>query len=61
MPRTSQRIVGFTESIIRAMTRLCLQHDAINSQAFPDCDPPEELIRELVAAAHDGPHQYEVT
>jgi aminotransferase len=62
MPRTSQRLVGFTESVIRAMTRLCDKYNAINlSQGFPDIDPPDELINELINAAHTGPHQYETT
>jgi aminotransferase len=62
MPRISRRLSGFTESVIRAMTRLCLQYNAINlSQGFPDCDPPQALIDELVSAAQHGPHQYEIT
>jgi aminotransferase len=62
MPRISQRLAGFTESVIRAMTRLCLQYNAINlSQGFPDCEPPPELVSALVSAANNGPHQYEIT
>ena len=44
MPLTSQRVGTFTESVIRAMTRLANKHGAINlSQGFPDFDPPEAL------------------
>lgn len=62
MPELSNRLDGFTESIIRKMTRVAKQYDAINlSQGFPDFDPPEELLEELRVAADEGPHQYEVT
>ncbi|MNM37371.1 Methionine aminotransferase [compost metagenome] len=62
MPELSNRLDGFTESIIRKMTRIAKQHDAINlSQGFPDFDPPRELLDELRIAADEGPHQYEIT
>ena len=62
MPKTSQRIKGFGESVIRRMTRIANQYGAINlSQGFPDFAPPAELL----CAAHEvidkGPHQYAVT
>ncbi|MFN9453497.1 MAG: aminotransferase, partial [Gemmatimonadota bacterium] len=42
MPATARRLAGFTESVIRATTRLAARHGAINlSQGFPDFDPPE--------------------
>jgi len=45
MPTTSQRTARFTESVIREMTRVALQHDAINrAQGFPDTGPPRALI-----------------
>jgi hypothetical protein len=41
MPDISDRTKRFTESVIRMMTRISLQYDAINlSQGFPDFDPP---------------------
>jgi len=62
MPKTSRRLEGFTESVIRSMTRLANQHGAINlSQGFPDFDPPEVLLQSLETAARKGPHQYAVT
>lgn len=62
MPKTSERIRGFGESMIRRMTRIANQHDAINlSQGFPDFDPPAELIAAGVEAMRAGPHQYAVT
>jgi L-glutamine---4-(methylsulfanyl)-2-oxobutanoate aminotransferase len=62
MPATSHRVSRFSESVIRAMTRLANQHGAINlSQGFPDFDPPEALKLAAERAGRDGPHQYAVT
>lgn len=62
MPQVSSRLDGFTESVIRKMTRIANKYGAINlSQGFPDFDPPEELIEALKKAADEGPHQYEIT
>ena len=62
MPELAEHLSGFTESVIRMMTRLAQQHGAVNlAQGFPDFDPPAALI----AAAHralDGDyHQYAIT
>ena len=62
MPKTSQRVGRFTESVIRRMTRVAMECGAVNlSQGFPDFDPPEELRAALEKTAHAGPHQYAVT
>jgi aminotransferase len=62
MPHTSTRTVDFGESVIRRMTRVALEHGAINlSQGFPDFDPPEALTRALAETAAKGPHQYALT
>jgi aminotransferase len=62
MPLLASRLATFGESVIRAMTRLALQHNAINlSQGMPEFDPPEPLVKALVEAAATGPHQYEIT
>ena len=62
MPKTAQRLEVFTESVIRGMTRLANQYDAINlAQGFPDFDPPEDLLRALERAARGPHHQYAVT
>ena len=62
MPATAQRLAAFTESVIRAMTRLSNQHGAINlSQGFPDFNPPEELLAALERATRGPFHQYAVT
>lgn len=62
MPRTSRRTAGFTESLIREMTRVAQQHDAINlSQGFPDFDPPRAIIEAAKAEMDAGHHQYAIT
>ena len=62
MPATSSRLQGFTESVIRGMTRLANEHGAINlSQGFPDFDPPEELLEALERAVRGPHHQYAIT
>jgi len=62
MPQTSERTASFTESVIRRMTRVANQYNAINlSQGFPDFDPPAALVAALEGVARTGPHQYAVT
>jgi aspartate/methionine/tyrosine aminotransferase len=62
MKPLSDRSASFTDSIIRRMTRICLQHDAVNlSQGFPDFDPPKEILQRLSEVAWEGPHQYSIT
>ena len=63
MPRPlSARTASFTDSVIRRMTRVSLQHGAVNlSQGFPDFDPPQSILDRLAEVAHKGPHQYAVT
>ena len=58
----STRTAGFTDSIIRRMTRISNRYGAINlSQGFPDFDPPKEITDRLAEIAPHGPHQYAVT
>jgi aminotransferase len=62
MPRTADRLENFTESVIREMTRIANQHDAINlSQGFPDNNPPPEVLAAAEKAMREGPHQYAIT
>jgi aspartate/methionine/tyrosine aminotransferase len=62
MPSISRRLSGFTESVIRWMTRIANETGAINlSQGFPDFDPPQELLEAAARTALAGPHQYAVT
>ncbi len=58
----SERTAGFTDSVIRRMTRISNRYGAINlSQGFPDFDPPRELTDRLAEIAPHGPHQYAIT
>lgn len=62
MPATASRLNVFTESVIRGMTRLATQHNAINlAQGFPDAAPPEPLLAALEKAARGPHHQYAMT
>lgn len=62
MKNLSERTAGFTDSVIRRMTRISNQYNAINlSQGFPDFDPPEEITERLAEVAGIGPHQYALT
>ena len=62
MQDLSRRTERFTDSVIRRMTRISAQHDAINlSQGFPDFDPPRAVLDRLAEVAYTGPHQYAIT
>jgi len=62
MPQPATRLAGFSESVIRGMTRLANRHGAINlAQGFPDFEPPEELLAALERATRGPFHQYAVT
>ena len=62
MPKLSDRVGTFTDSVIRRMTRISDAYGAINlSQGFPDYDPPEPMSEALAKVARRGPHQYGVT
>lgn len=57
MKPLSKSTEGFTDSVIRRMTRVALQYGAVNlSQGFPDFDPPQELLDRLAQVAYEGPH-----
>ena len=62
MPKLSDRVHTFTDSVIRRMTRISDEHGALNlSQGFPDFDPPKEILDTLAKVAYQGPHQYPIT
>ena len=62
MKQLSSRTAGFTDSVIRRMTRVSNKYGAINlSQGFPDFDPPEAIRRRLEQVAHEGFDQYSIT
>ncbi len=62
MQNLSERTASFTDSVIRRMTRISLQYDAVNlSQGFPDFAPPKEILDRLAQVAYEDYHQYAVT
>ena len=62
MQPLSTRTEHFTDSVIRRMTRISDEVDAINlSQGFPDFPPPKAITDRLREVADEGPHQYSVT
>ena len=62
MQTLSNRTNTFTDSVIRRMTRISAQYNAVNlSQGFPDFDPPKELMDRLSQVAYEDLHQYSIT
>lgn len=62
MQSLSERSSGFTDSVIRRMTRVSLQYGAVNlSQGFPDFEPPKEILDRLAQVAYEDYHQYSIT
>lgn len=62
MQRLSDRTAGFTDSVIRRMTRISNKYGAVNlSQGVPDFDPPKEILDRLAEVAHEDYHQYSIT
>jgi len=60
--RTARRTWGFTESVIREMTRVARAHDAINlGQGFPDFPAPDLLKEAACQAIRDDVNQYAAT
>jgi aspartate/methionine/tyrosine aminotransferase len=56
------RCLTFTESVIREMTRIANQHEAINlAQGFPDFPMPAPMKDAACAAIHGDINQYAVT
>ena len=62
MKELSKRTETFTDSVIRRMTRIANEYEAINlSQGFPDFDPPKEILNRLEQVAHEDFNQYAIT
>jgi aspartate/methionine/tyrosine aminotransferase len=58
----SRRTSRFTESVIREMTRLAIEHGAVNlAQGFPDFGAPEEIKRAAQEAIAADCNQYAIT
>lgn len=63
MPNSpSIRLAPLRESVIREMTRLAIQNNAVNlSQGFPDFAPAPEILAAAHRALDEGFNQYAVT
>ena len=62
MTDLSLRTAGFTDSVIRRMTRISNQYGAVNlSQGFPDFEPPKEILERLAQVTKEDFHQYATT
>jgi aminotransferase len=58
----SDRTAKFTESVIREMTRLAIQHGAVNlAQGFPDFPAPVDLKEAAMRAIEADHNQYTIT
>ena len=61
-PRVARRTVGFTESVIREMTRLCAIHGGINlAQGFPNFPAPVQVKEAAKRAIDADINQYAIT
>jgi aminotransferase len=59
---TARRTHGFTESVIRGMTRIANEHGAINlAQGFPNFPAPDVLKEAAIRAIRDDINQYAIT
>ena len=62
MPSLSARTAGFTDSVIRRMTRISNKFGAVNlSQGFPDFEPPRAMLERLAEVTREDFHQYSIT
>ena len=62
MQELSRKNKLFTDSVIRRMTRISNQYDAINlSQGFPDFEPPRPILDRLAQVTKEDFHQYSTT
>ena len=62
MPSLSERTAGFTDSVIRRMTRISNRYGAVNlSQGFPDFEPPKAMLERLAEVTREDFHQYSIT
>jgi len=58
----SERASGLNESVIREMTRLAFQHNAVNlAQGYPDFPAPAILKRAAIEAIEADINQYSIT
>lgn len=57
--KTAQRLHGFGQTIFSEISRLALEHDAVNlGQGFPNFDGPELIKQAAITATRQGRNQY---
>lgn len=57
--QVADRLRPFGETIFAEMTRLAIEHEAVNlAQGFPDFDGPAYIRDAAAEAIHKGPNQY---
>lgn len=62
MKELNRKTAMLTDSVIRRMTRMAMEYNAVNlSQGFPDFNPPDCIMNRLAEIATKGPHQYTPT
>jgi aspartate/methionine/tyrosine aminotransferase len=60
--RISERVQGFTESVIREMTRVVSQYGGVNlAQGMPNFPPPAAVVEAAHRALDGDFHQYAIT
>ena len=60
--QTSDRVSHFTESVIREMTRIAIQNNAVNlAQGYPDFAAPDIVKEAAVQAIRRDANQYSIT
>jgi aspartate/methionine/tyrosine aminotransferase len=60
--RISERVQGFTESVIREMTRVVSQYGGVNlAQGMPNFPPPPAVVEAAHRALDGDFHQYAIT
>jgi aspartate/methionine/tyrosine aminotransferase len=58
----SERVQGFTESVIREMTRVVSQYGGVNlAQGMPNFRPPQAVVDAAHRALDGDFHQYAIT
>ena len=58
----AHRTAGFVESVIREMSRLAVQHGAVNlAQGFPDFPAPPAIKQAAIDAINADINQYSIT
>ncbi|MEM6710686.1 MAG: aminotransferase [Pseudomonadota bacterium] len=59
MPNTNPLYTGMPTTIFEVMSRLAMEHNAVNlGQGFPDVDGPDDVRRVAAQALIEGPNQY---